>query len=72
MFEAFAFFFVRRYTPVNLLGTQDFPSFGAAARKDLSTMPCGHPFAETHFIFSLPSMRLIRALHVYSFLQYQY
>ena len=66
MFEAFAFF-VPCYTPVNRLGTQNFPTFGAAARNGLSTMPGGHPFAEPHLIFSFPSMRLICALH-YAFL----
>lgn len=62
MFEAFALF-VRCYTLVNLLGTQNFPPFGTAARNGLSTMPGGHPFAEPHLIFSFPSMRLIGTLH---------
>ena len=53
--------------PSPLLGTQGFPSLGAAASNRLPSMPRGHPFPEAQFIFPLPTMRLICALHVLIF-----
>jgi hypothetical protein len=45
------------------LGGEDFPTFCTPSGEDLSTVPIGHPFPKTEFVFSFSTMRLIGSFH---------